>query len=384
MNQEESSPVSTTMQSGGAGFFFGYRNQAGRPFRPSDVPARTVGKTAARVPSGVVYPNGEFSLGWTDVGTAEVPAEFTWGQYLASPPSWELSEWDEQKRGRPWPDAPWLVSAPKSTQRPETYGRKGITGYGKKTVRSACALLQRKYGRKRLSFLTLTVPELAPEALRAVALNWGQITNRLVQWITRRLSKAGLSTSVVLVTECQPRRVESGSLGCLHVHAVFQGRQRLSGDWAIRPVEVREFWLSELSRRVGFQVVSESCEELRMVKKSAEGYLGKYMSKGSESAVLLASKHGWECLPRQWWTATKRAKDAVKNSTFKSQEIGDFLEFLIDSYFNHKEKFPGCLMAHHILLDDRPFLVGFSGRFDRETTRYVLGALGHDISTVDI
>jgi hypothetical protein len=269
-------------------------------------------------------------------------------------------------------------------QRPETYGRRGITGKGKKAVRGAAALLQRKYGRRCLSFLTLTLPELPREDLQKIAGKWGRIVNNLMTWFQRRLRARGLSDSIVLVTECQPRRAESGSLGCLHIHAVFQGKRRPSSDWALTPGEIRQYWLRVLSKLVEKPVESESCEELRQVKKSAEGYLGKYMSKGSESAALLAAKHGWECLPRQWWSLTKRAKDAIKQATFRGVKVGEMLEFLIDSYFQHQDPFSGCLMAHHILIEDEPFLVGFSGRFDRETTRDVLCSLGYSTRTVDI
>lgn len=384
MNQDVYTPDLTTTQRSRTGLFCGYRNQAGRRFRPEDVPAREIGSRQARRASGTVRPNGEFSLGWVAKGQESTGDAFSWGVSPSVAPSWDLSEWPSGVN--PWrcdPKSPWLVSASKST-RPSTYGRKGITRKGKQVVRSGCCLLQRKYGRRRLSFLTLTLPELDSDSLRVIAESWGAIVNRLAQWLCRKLERSGLPKSIVLVTECQPRRAENGSLGCLHVHAVFVGRLRTSSAWVVNPREIRSFWLDELSRRVGYKVESESCEELRMVRKSAEGYLGKYMSKGAESAALVAAKHGWECLPRQWWTATKKVKDAVKKSTFKGEEIGHFLEFLIDSYFQHKDPFPGMLMAHHIDLDGVPFLVGFSGRFDAETARYVLGALGYSTATVDI
>lgn len=379
MKKTDTSPVLTTPPPSRPGYCVGARSQNGTLFRPSDIPGRGVGAVPVRVPSGRIWPNGEFSLGWTPDGEAmdssysvyEVPVE----RPLTDEQRALLEAGNELEV-----DSPLGLSLPPNQHRPETYGRYGITGYGKKVVRSGVYLLEGKYGKERLTFLTLTVPPMEPDELRTVASSWGAMVGRLTQWLSRRLQQRGLPRSIVSVTECQPRRAEAGDLGCLHLHAVFVGRKGRKGKWAFCPQEIREWWLSELSRRVGRNVHSGAVENLQMVRRSAEGYLGKYMSKGSEASSLLAAKHGWEALPRQWWSCTRNVKAAVARYSCQGRRTGQYLEQLIDWYFKGRADFPGVLMAHHVVIDGTPYLVGFSGRFDKENANSVrCGILGNEI-----
>lgn len=220
------------------------------------------------------------------------------------------------------------------TPRPETYGRKGITGYGRKMVKSAAALLQAQVGRENLAFLTLTVPEAVDTALVAIAQSWGRTVNRLMQFLVRRLKAAGLQAVVVAVTETQPKRLGDGSLGCLHLHLVFQSRKSRYSPYLLSPQEIREWWLSALVRVAGCPIVSDSCEKLHGVRKDAGAYLAKYMSKGSGGAEELAAIAGWECVPRQWWNMSKGARSLVKKNTLTSEFALGLLSVIIDAEKN--------------------------------------------------
>jgi hypothetical protein len=48
-------------------------------------------------------------------------------------------------------------------------GLKGITAYGKRMVKSACAILQQRHGHKNLTFGTLTLPALTQGQLLMVS-----------------------------------------------------------------------------------------------------------------------------------------------------------------------------------------------------------------------
>lgn len=346
---------------------FGSRNRHSRP---------------VRVPCGTIWPHGEFSLGYTPLGTEDeferLPSRAGFGGDRESLRR-SVARMVEDEGG-----SPLGLSLPSNShtppKRPETYGRKGITANGKKMIRAGATLLQRRYGRRRLSFLTLTLPRLTDDGHRAVARSWGELIRQLGQYLRRRLRRAGLPEAYVLVSECQTRRVENADLGCLHVHVVFVGRKGVRKAWAFRPQEFRHWWLSAISRISGEVVGGCACEELRMVRSNAAGYLGKYMSKGAASAVSLGAARGWDCLPRQWWSVNKSMRDWIKAETRKGLRVGALLDGMVNAYFEGANpKFPGVLFCHQIDAPGGPVTVGYYGRLseaERVDAIAVLAASG--------
>lgn len=344
------------------------------PLGPSAVKRSSRGR--AKVPCGRIWPNGEFGLSWQykDEELDAPRAERAGGVSLGHMRLMSLVLEVEREYLRAVARAvlyPWLVKSSKSSQRPETYGRKGITGYGQKVVRSGCHLLQRKYGRGRLSFLTLTLPELTPAALEAIALGWADLVRQLMQHLRRCLERSGLPPSIVLVTELQPKRLKDGSQGCLHIHAVFVGRHQRQ-SWIMTPQDIRDVWLRLLSRKVGYQVYSDSCENIQRVEKSAENYLSKYMSKGSECIAEYADKFGWQSVPRQWWSASSAIKNGVKKYTISGEQSSKVLDALLHSYWK-KGGFPntgGVVFSRPITVPAtkyRDLVIGYFGKIDQST-----------------
>jgi hypothetical protein len=254
------------------------------------------------------------------------------------------------------------------TARPETYGRKGITGFGRKMVSSGATILEREYGKERLSFLTLTVPEIEGEGLKAIAEGWAGLVNRLVEYLRRKLKKAGLPTEVCGCVELQPKRTRGGSLGALHLHVVFVGRFRYRG-WALKPLEIREWWLNALGRVTGYPIVSGSCENIQGVRKSAARYLGKYMSKGVKDILAFAEISGWSCVPRQWWTMTSKLKAKVKREILSGETIMGILETVVN-WKKHEESPEGFKFLGQVTIPvpgypDETMGVGWFGTLER-------------------
>lgn len=376
MNLHTTSPDSTTTQQSSPGFLYGKQS---RHSSRSPVPGRERLNPLAqpKVPCGVIWPNGEFGIsyhskkeqvdpepkrpyvpnGWTVATVRHAVCQSVW------------SVWPDSKTA--WPETPWLVKSPKSAQRPETYGRKGITGYGQKVVRSGAHLLQSKHGKGRLSFLTLTVPSYGFEDESRIAENWAYLTKALLQALRRKLSKKGLPGSIVLVTELQPKRLQGREPGCLHLHLVFVGRRARSA-WAYSPREYRELWLGLLSNLLGRTVPDAPCENVQRIEKDASQYLSKYMSKGVASVTDMADIVGWERVPRQWWSATAPIKAAVKKYTMKGPLSSSLLNELLEIWQKEGGR-PGengvrfCRPITIELTKKVKYTIGFFGRLDGET-----------------
>ena len=318
-----------------------------------------------RVPCGTLWPHGEFSLGYTPVESEDDNSRIiNRAGFGGDVESMRACVARVAMEGSPSALGLSLPSNPHTLpKRPQTYGRLGITAIGKKKVRAAATLLQRRYGRKRLSFLTLTIPPLSQDNLRRLVGKWGELMRVFQQWLARKLDRLGLPSTIVSVTECQPRRALSGDLGCLHIHVVYVGRSGPKKAWALSPLDFRGWWLSTISRLAGCLVEGFPCEELRMVRASAAGYLGKYMSKGGSAAASLAAVHGWECLPRQWWNMTAAMRDWVKAETRNGQRLGVLLDAMVNAYFDgDNPRFPGVLFCYQVDSPGGPVTVGYYGR----------------------
>lgn len=341
-----------------------------------------------RRPSGRLWPNGEFTLGYVKEAMEQAdPVEYRClprKKADLSPVAGICSEYERRQYalrvrsafrsivGAMVMDVAGLLGLSLvrnlhiKPARPETYGRKGITPYGKKMVRNGAYLMERAHGKNTLGMLTLTVPPLPKDDLATVAQNWGKLVNRLYQWIHRRQASKGLPTKACGCSEVQPKRSRHDPLGSLHLHIVFVGKlHRYQKSWAFSYKEIRTWWLESLARLVGYPVTSQAVENLKPVRVSAAGYLGKYMSKGSLEVGSVAAAGGWSCVPRQWWHMSKGLKDEVKKKTLHGPVIGSLIGGIIDEYFNGQDVFPGVLLPSYLEVSGIKYLCGWAGRLSR-------------------
>lgn len=210
------------------------------------------------------------------------------------------------------------------------YGRNGITAYGARRVRNCCHELQSRAPKQCVAFATCTVPELPIEMMARLHESWNVVVDAYRRKLRRKLRDDGLSGDSVTVSEIQSKRYQRTGIPVLHLHTVFVGR-RPGEKWAISTKDHDEMWRSSLSIVLG-EVVSklDSACNIQAVKKSAEGYLGKYMSKGT-STVRNLCKEGFEgWLPKQWWSATRSLCKAVDNKTRFVPEFAEWLNHIAD------------------------------------------------------
>lgn len=185
------------------------------------------------------------------------------------------------------------------------YGLKGITSKGKRIVRNACYLLEKEADKRFLTFATVTLPELEYEDMALIHENWHRAVEAYRREIRRELIKQGLPGEIIGVTEIQPKRWEKTGLPVLHCHFVWLGRER-GKDWAVSTGKHDEIW-ERAVRTVLPDVIADfsSSANMQCVKKSAENYLSKYMSKGADSVAKVAESGLSNLLPKQWWSCSR-------------------------------------------------------------------------------
>jgi hypothetical protein len=347
----------------------------------------------AIVPSGRIWPNGEFSLGYSRVGDeVEQDNEWSWtgGESGLSPSELDerlecLHGWLEavtgvySESGRLATVLLTLSSAPysdKLTPAPQR-GLKGLTGYGTKMLRSGCFLLEQKLGREDCVMITLTVPTLGQDARRKLALRWGVVTNNLVRYLTRKLVSAGRPAAIAGCVEIQTGRLEQYRQGYLHIHLVCPAYSNTGGRWAIDASALRTWWANEIERTIQCTLPNLPRVETAIVQKSVEGYLGKYLSKGTgDELAAFIGDLGEDAVPAQWWFMSAPLKRAIRENTASGRNAGAILDALVN-YLLDQGTGEGFEYIRHIdcELGGKPVTVGYIGRLSTELRQEVFGFL---------
>jgi hypothetical protein len=312
---------------------------------------------------GTLWPHGEWSTGMRTV------------------PGYEERFGNRASRGDTLPNDGGAMGLSKASNlhtppHPRRHGLHGISRYGKKMVKAAATLLQEKYGRGRLSFLTATLPHISESELETIVESWGALVNRLIQWIARRLERAGLPSVVISVTEFQSKRISRGDPAGHHIHLVFCGKKTY-GTWVIDKTDVRNFWQAEIARRLGRGFETGASTRIERIRKSAAGYLGKYMSKG-DAAVGEMVKRGWEwAIPRQWWNRTKACLALVRSHVAKGKAVGEYLHCLMQAKDNGLEGMEALEYVPIVRETDIGLLVcGYAGTISGKLRWQVRAMLG--------
>lgn len=365
-------------------------------------------KNDTYVPTGKLWPSGDFSVGSRKVaGDSRVSLDTHehWWQsgamdalklpyVVAGPygiPQFSQEYMDTMSKypgfladlARPLDltDAP---NSHKPSNRPESYGRLGMTGYGKKMVRSACVILERRY-KGRLTFATVTMPTLPQEMRKALAECWPEFLRQALQWLSRRLQSQRLPTAVCSVTEVQPGRLKAGNGGYLHLHMVWPNRVMRKGHHSVDVAEFRAWCESFLIRRGLWVEGAWVNVDTQPVEKSAAAYLSKYMSKGGDVLDQFVAENGWSACPGQWWNMTKVLRDRVKAELLTGDVVGEVLQMAVDYAFQCDD-FSHFWSLRHVDMevDGRFVTVGWSGILKAEMqAHFVKLCKATQCSTVD-
>lgn len=262
-------------------------------------------------PCGRLWPDGEFSFAYQPAGGAE---------RLESPREY-ARKWDDHL-GLAQTSNSHKVQDPGRARR----GTKGLTSYGKKMLRNSVWRMQRLYGKRRLSFVTLTLPDLTYEEHWYVASRWAEILRIFYQKLGRRLAARGLPRTYAGCTELQPARSESEEVPALHIHFVVVGRKSNKEQWALHPRVFRRVWATVVGRYVGAGKNWRACENVAAVRKDASKYMAKYLSKGcSMDEPPRSDETGWG-LPTAWYNVSLGLKRWVTANTRRHPFLMELLE----------------------------------------------------------
>lgn len=194
--------------------------------------------------------------------------------------------------------------------------------------------MQKEVEKSRLSFLTLTLPDISRDEAVKLSDNWAEVVRVFCQRLRRALRAARLPGEIVGVTEVQEKRAALTGVFGLHLHMVFVGR-KIRHSWAVTPLQIREMWKSALEKYLDNPLKSyewRAVENIQAVKKSASGYLGKYMSKGLKSAQKLKALFPDVKFPSTWYMCTNTLRKRVKNTQMRvSGMLGRVLADMCES-----------------------------------------------------
>lgn len=241
-----------------------------------------------------------------------------------------LSDWYEGKtsvlgQSCSISDRPLFIESPKSSRKLRgNYGKHGITRFGRKFVRNACLLLERKYGKERLGFVTCTLPSLPRGVHSRLNAVWGEVVRRFYQKLRRQLKKISKPFIYTGVTEIQEKRYQDSGIPAPHLHFVYLCRDSKHSRYWVYVCQIHRAWNEAVREGIGLcgyphtmsPVPGWGSVHCKRVSKSAAAYLGKYMSKGG-TVLKSMQEAGWVEFPRQWWTACLQCKKMFKDSLIR-------------------------------------------------------------------
>jgi len=342
-----------------------------------------MGRTPDKRFYGRIWPNGNFSLGVGPVGSLAHDLVEEGEVNLASMPSANAL----QAAVAALTSSNALNSHTPENE-PAQRGLKGITSLGQQMLRSACYILERDYGNSDLCFATLTVPSLPQDARVRLAQAWPELVRQLLQWVSRKLIAAGRPTKACGCTEIQTARLSNRGEGYLHLHVLWPSHSNAAARlWAVEWEEIRDWWERALVRFAGCELPHHPRVQTSPVEKSAERYMGKYLSKGSGEALdEFIADLGEDSVPPAWWFMTAELRQQVKAETASGPNTGTLLNAFIQQALEDAD-LRGLVWLKPVMMTftDRPVHIGWCGRLEpdcRDDLLCLLAPLMADLTAV--
>ena len=313
-----------------------------------------------RYPSGKIWPNGEFTLGWV----RKEPSD-TRDPDMRSEEGAGTGPFDLRNAPNSHTAPQCLVSAGqegvKERSRSDKYGLNGITSYGKKMVKSAGALIDKYYPHHQVTFCTVTVPTMDAVGRAECAAKWPQLVSRFLQWLGRRLEAQGLPKVIVSVSEVQPKRLRHYKEAYLHLHALWLNPPGKRGLWTVSAIEIRTWWANAFKRINLWYEGAWVNVDVRPVRGESARYLAKYVSKDKSLINETIDDVGREGIPGQWWNMTQWTRNWIKRHTRSGESAGRVVDWLVNAAFD-LDDFSQFVYLYHVEFEIDGFSVNAGWR----------------------
>lgn len=220
-----------------------------------------------------------------------------------------------------------------------------------RNLRNAVYLLEEKYGKEQLSFLTLTLPNLSRDGLALCCSHWDVMVNTFMKWLRTRLELKCMELEYAYCTEIQSGRLKNRGEYAPHLHIVFRGKAYRKQSWAVSWLDCRNAWADIISKFVSESFDTRALENIQRIKKSAARYLSKYISKGKNIIPQGAEENApIQELHTQWGGMSRNLCRAIKRRIIRftsglqlggiANQIVQHIAGLIDAgivkYFNRR------------------------------------------------
>jgi len=209
-----------------------------------------------------------------------------------------------------------LVESSPSASKPSRKRLTDMTKNMARNIRNGVYLLEKKYGKDQMSFLTLTLPDLSTDELAMCCDRWQDMTDQILKWLRKRLLSKGIEFEYVYCTEVQSKRLHLRGEYAPHLHIVFRGRSGRKSSWAVTPKKIRKAWANIIACCIGRRdFCTAALENLQRIKYSAARYLSKYLSKGNCSLPTNEKHAPCSALRTQWGGMARAIARAIKSCT---------------------------------------------------------------------
>lgn len=218
---------------------------------------------------------------------------------------------------------PGLVNGDITSTRPRT--RRGLGFRGRDRIQAGLSSMEEKFGRDRISFLTVSLPDsVLSDATRD---GLSRVWHRFLDSLTQALRRAKIPIALTWVCEGHPLRSRRMGRFIPHWHVAFLGR-RARGPWTMCVRRVKRLWALALQSEYPYMDdhASDPGVRLERVQKSVCRYMSKYLSKGntiSDEASTLAST---DLLPARWFGHSKFICELIRKFTII--RVGDSAQAL--------------------------------------------------------
>lgn len=283
--------------------------------------------------SAKIYPAGEFTVGYVpkkkkaaadkrhDRGVVE-GYEFVETDYA-------VVTQEDQVYFLPWKGKASYALPPKlglceELSQRNKYGKKGITGYGRRVVRNVAYMFERDFGKANLLMGTVTIPLFPLAVEKYVCSHWAVLVRRFFEKLKRRYKKFGHDFRYLSVTEIQPGRYKKYKSCGLHLHFLFKKQKSKDGTvWVSEDNFIRNAWyeclknlLQSMPAEFGeLPIFAPPNYRREIIKTNASAYVSKYLSKGGEVVDQVQRELGEEFLPSQWWSTDAASRNQLKSET---------------------------------------------------------------------